>query len=99
MEIKTVSKKRKLLPGLNMTREEFMARVRKAEEGPFYTLEEVKQKIQERKAQRFNSAIEAGELTIDELKAMIKEAEEGPFYTLEEGQEMIRKWREQRRNR
>lgn len=40
MEIKTVSKKRKLLPGLDMTREEFIARVRKAEEGPFYTLEE-----------------------------------------------------------
>lgn len=40
MEIKTVSKKRKLLPGLDMTQEEFIARVRKAEEGPFYTLEE-----------------------------------------------------------
>ena len=37
MEIKTVSKKRKLLPGLDMTQEEFIARVRKAEEGPFYT--------------------------------------------------------------
>ncbi|WP_278622884.1 hypothetical protein [Parabacteroides gordonii] len=47
MEIKTVllktttvPKKRKLLPGLNMTQEELLARVRKAEEGPFYTLDE-----------------------------------------------------------
>lgn len=99
MEIKTVSKKRKLLPGLNMTQEEFVARVRKAEEGPFYTLDEIKQKMQEWKAQKFNPAIEGGELTIDELKAMVKKAEEGPFYTLEEGQEMVRRWREQRRNR
>lgn len=53
MEIKTVSKKRKLLPGLNMTQEEFVARVRKAEEGPFYTLEEIKQKMQEWKAQKY----------------------------------------------
>lgn len=50
MEIKTIKKKRKLLPGLDMTQEELMARVRKAEEGPFYTLEEFKQKIQEWKA-------------------------------------------------
>lgn len=99
MEIKTVSKKRKLLPGLNMTQEEFVARVRKAEEVPFYTLDEIKQKMQEWKAQKFNPAIEGGELTIDELKAMVKKAEEGPFYTLEEGQEMVRRWREQRRNR
>lgn len=53
METKTVTKKRKLLPGLNMTHEEFMARVRKAEEGPFYTLEEIKQKMQEWKAQKY----------------------------------------------
>ena len=53
MEIKTVSKKRKLLPGLDMTQEEFIARVRKAEEGPFYTLEEIKQKMQEWKAQKY----------------------------------------------
>ncbi len=83
MEIKTVSKKRKLLPGLNMTQEEFVARVRK----------------QEWKAQKFNPAIEGGELTIEEFKSMVKKAEEGPFYTLEEGQEMVRQWREQRRNR
>lgn len=53
MEIKTVSKKRKLLPGLNMTQEEFVAHVRKAEEGPFYTLDEIKQKMQEWKAQKY----------------------------------------------
>ena len=53
MEIKTVSKKRKLLPGLDMTQEEFIARVRKAEEGPFCTLEEIKQKMQEWKAQKY----------------------------------------------
>lgn len=53
MEIKTVSKKRKLLSGLDMTQEEFIARVRKAEEGPFYTLEEIKQKMQEWKAQKY----------------------------------------------
>lgn len=100
METKTVTKKRKLLPGLNMTHEEFMARVRKAEEGPFYSLEEFKQKMQEyHKSRKFNPAIEGGELTFDELQAMVKEAEEGPFYTVEEGQEMIRQWREQRRNR
>ena len=39
LEIKTLSKDRKLLPGLNMTQEELIARVRKAEEGPFYTLD------------------------------------------------------------
>lgn len=33
METKTITKKRKLLPDLDMTHEEFMARVRKAEEG------------------------------------------------------------------
>lgn len=53
MEIKTVSKKRKLLPGLNMTQEEFITRVRKAEKGPFYTLDEIKQKMQEWKAQKY----------------------------------------------
>ena len=73
--------------------------VRKAEEGPFYTLEEIKQKMQEWKGLKFNPAIEGGELTIDEFKSMVKVAEKGPFYTLEEGQEMIRQWREQRRNR
>lgn len=99
MEIKTVSKKRKLLPRLDMTQEEFIARVRKAEEGPFYTLEEIKQKMQEWKGLKFNPVIEGGELTIDEFKSMVKVAEKGPFYTLEEGQEMIRQWREQRRNR
>lgn len=47
MEIKTVTintisvpEERKLLPGLNITQEELIARVRKAEEGPFYTLDE-----------------------------------------------------------
>lgn len=53
MEIKTIKKKRVLLPGLDMTREEFMARIRQAEEGPFYTLEEFKQKMQEWKAQKY----------------------------------------------
>lgn len=53
MEIKTIRKKRKLLPGLDMTQEELIARVRKAEEGPFYTLEEFKQKMQEWKAQKY----------------------------------------------
>lgn len=53
MKIKTVTAKRKLLPGLDMTREEFVARVRKAEQGPFYTLEEIKQKMQEWKAQKY----------------------------------------------
>lgn len=77
MEIKTVSKKTKLLPGLDMPREEFMTHVRKAEEIQGYC-----------KSRSFNPAIEGGELTIDELKAMVKEAEEGPFYTLKDGQEM-----------
>lgn len=47
MEIKTVTintisvpEERKLLPGLNITQEGLIARVRKAEEGPFYTLDE-----------------------------------------------------------
>lgn len=52
-EIKTLSKERKLLPGLNMTQEELIARVRKAEEGPFYTLDEIKQKMREWKAQKY----------------------------------------------
>ncbi len=54
MEIKTVSKKRKLLPGLDMTQEEFIARVRKAEEGPFYTLEEIKQNEERMKVLSFS---------------------------------------------
>ncbi len=53
MEIKTIEKKKKLLPGLDMTQEELMARIRKAEEGPFFTLEEFKQKMQEWKAQKY----------------------------------------------
>lgn len=53
LEIKTLSKGRKLLPGLNMTQEELIARVRKAEEGPFYTLDEIKQKMREWKAQKY----------------------------------------------
>lgn len=40
LEIETVSKEQKLLPGLNMTQEELIARIRKAEEGPFYALDE-----------------------------------------------------------
>ena len=39
LEIETVSKEQKLLPGLNMTQEELIARIRKAEEGPFYALD------------------------------------------------------------
>ena len=31
-----------VLPGVNLTHEEFMAGINKAEEGPFYTFEEVK---------------------------------------------------------
>lgn len=54
METKTVTKKRKLLPGLNMTHEEFMARVRKAEEGPFYTVEEGQEMIRQWREQRRN---------------------------------------------
>ena len=53
LEIKTLSKERELLPGLNMTQEELIARVRKAEEGPFYTLDEIKQKMREWKAQKY----------------------------------------------
>lgn len=85
MKIKTIPQKKELLPNLDLPREVFVARVRKAE-------------MQACKVQKFNPVIESGELTIEELKAMIKKAEEGPFYTLEEGQEMIRQWREQRRN-
>lgn len=52
MEIKTIQKKRKLLPGLNLTQEELMARVRKAEEGPFYTLEEGQEMVRRWREQR-----------------------------------------------
>lgn len=53
MKIKTVTSKKKLLPGMDMTKEEFIARVRKAEQGPFYSLDEIKQKMQEWKAQKY----------------------------------------------
>lgn len=53
MEIKTSRKKEKLLPGLNMTHREFLTRVHKAEEGPFYTLEEFNQKMQEWKKRKY----------------------------------------------
>lgn len=52
MEIKTIQKKRKLLPGLNLTQEELMPRVRKAEEGPFYTLEEKQEMVRRWREQR-----------------------------------------------
>lgn len=54
MEIKTVSKKRKLLPSLDMTREEFITHLSKAEEGPFYTLEEGQEMIRQWREQRRN---------------------------------------------
>ena len=53
MEIKTERKKKKTLPGLDMTQEELLARVRKAEQGPFYTFDEFKQKMKEWKAQKY----------------------------------------------
>lgn len=53
MKIKTVTSKRKHLSGMDMTKEEFIARVRKAEQGPFYTLDEIRQKVQEWKAQKY----------------------------------------------
>lgn len=53
MEIKTSRKKEKLLPGLNMTHREFLTRVHKAEEGPFYTLKEFNQKMQEWKKRKY----------------------------------------------
>ncbi|WP_158576673.1 hypothetical protein [Parabacteroides sp. AM08-6] len=53
MEIKTNRKKKVLLPGLNMTKEEFMSRVHQAEQGPFYTIDEFKQKMQEWKMQKY----------------------------------------------
>lgn len=53
MEVKTICRKKKLFPGLDMTQKEFMARVRKAEKGPFYTLDEFKQKMREWKAQKY----------------------------------------------
>ena len=42
-EITKKEKKEKnwILPGVNLTSEEFVAGIHKAEEGPFYTLEEV----------------------------------------------------------
>jgi hypothetical protein len=38
---KTIKEKNWVLPGVNLTHEEFVAGIRKAEEGPFYTIEEV----------------------------------------------------------
>jgi hypothetical protein len=42
--MKTVKRKKEkswVLPGVKLTHEEFVAGIRKAEEGPFYTIEEV----------------------------------------------------------
>ncbi|WP_455640863.1 hypothetical protein [Parabacteroides sp.] len=66
MEIKTVSKKRKLLPGLRsvkfnpaieggeLTIDELKAMIKRAEEGPFYTLEEGQEMIRQWREQRRN---------------------------------------------
>ena len=40
--VKTKEEKNWVLPGVKLTHEEFMAGIKKAEEGPFYTLEEMK---------------------------------------------------------
>lgn len=83
MEIKTIRKRRELLPGLDMTQEEFMARVRKGEEGPFYTLDEIKQKMNEFKALR------------KEERASSMETTGSPFPTWKEMQQI----REERTSR
>ena len=92
-------KEKKVTSRIRHDSEEFIARVRKAEEGPFYTLEEIKQKMQEWKGLKFNPAIEGGELTIDEFKSMVKSCRKRTFLYFGRRTRMIRQWREQRRNR
>lgn len=41
--VKPTKEKSWALPGAKFTHEEFIAKIREAEEGPFYTLEEIKE--------------------------------------------------------
>jgi len=41
--VKLVKEKSWAIPGAKFTQEEFIDKIRKAEEGPFYTLEEMKE--------------------------------------------------------
>ena len=75
MEIKTVSKKRKLLPGLDMTQEEFIARVRKSRRNAILYIGRNQTKNAGMEGTEINPVIEGGELTIDEFKSMVKVAE------------------------
>jgi hypothetical protein len=40
--VKTKDEKNWALPGVKLTHEEFIAGIKKAEEGPFYSLDEIK---------------------------------------------------------
>jgi hypothetical protein len=50
----TKSKKEKnwVVPGVKLTQKEFEKGIKKAEEGPFYTLDEIKSKVKERKVKK-----------------------------------------------
>jgi hypothetical protein len=50
--VKSKEEKNWTHPGVKLTHEEFMAGIRKAEEGPFFTLDEIKAKMQEWKRNR-----------------------------------------------
>jgi two-component SAPR family response regulator len=50
--VKPTKEKSWALPGVKLTHEEFVAKVRKAEEGPFYTIEEAKERLKQWKKDR-----------------------------------------------
>jgi hypothetical protein len=52
---KSVKEKSWVLPGVKLTHREFIDGIRKAEEGPFYTLEEIKEMRKQWRSSRKNS--------------------------------------------
>lgn len=50
--IKSVKEKSWVLPGVKLTHKEFIDGIRKAQDGPFYTLEEAKKRLLKWKKER-----------------------------------------------
>jgi predicted transcriptional regulator len=111
---KDTKEKKWTRPGTKLTHEEFMAGIKKAEKGPFYTLEESerhfekwKEKyLKERSDVMRTKIIQSGKnmqvlgepLPDKELAKLVKEAETGPFYSFEEMKQILLQWRKERKS-
>ena len=112
--VKTKKEKNWTRPGVKLSHDEFMAGIKKAEEGPFYTLEESQSHFETWKEKFLKDRSEAmrtktiqssrnlqvpGEPLPDkELAGLVKDAESGPFYSYDEMEQILMQWRKERKS-